>query len=70
MNEELVTKLENPAYELGEAEELMHLAAQEIRRLNDRIIYLTECIHKLRDENDRLALDLGIRNDPQLGNRY
>ena len=66
MNTELVQRLANPVYEIEEAQELMRLAGLEIVRLNERLTYLNECIHKLRDENDRLALDLGLQNYPQL----
>jgi len=70
MNTELVQRLANPVYEIEEAQELMRLAGLEIVRLNERLTYLNECIHKLRDENDRLALDLGIKDNPQLRNRH
>ena len=66
MNTELIQRLANPVYEIEEAQELMRLAGLEIVRLNERLTYLNECIHKLRDENDRLALDLGLQNYPQL----
>jgi len=61
MNEELVQRLANPVYDVEEAQELMHLAGLEIVRLNQRLVYLNECILKLRDENDKLSLDLGLR---------
>jgi hypothetical protein len=61
MNEELVQRLANPVYDVEEAQELMHLAGLEIIRLNQRLVYLNECILKLRDENDKLSLDLGLR---------
>jgi len=70
MNTELIQRLANPVYEIEEAQELMRLAGLEIVRLNERLTYLNECIHKLRDENDRLALDLGIKDNPQLRNRH
>ena len=66
MNTELIQRLANPVYEIEEAQELMRLAGLEIIRLNERLTYLNDCIHKLRDENDRLALDLGLQNYPQL----
>ena len=65
MNTELVQKLANPVYDTEEAQELMRLAGLEIVRLNERITYLNDCIHKLRDENDRLALDLGLMDRRQ-----
>ena len=61
MNEELIQRLANPVYDVEEAQELMHLAGLEIIRLNQRLIYLNECILKLRDENDKLSLDLGLK---------
>jgi len=61
MNEELVQRLANPVYDLDEAQELMRIAGLEIIRLYERITYLNDCIVKLRDENDRLSLDLGLK---------
>jgi predicted nuclease with TOPRIM domain len=61
MNTELIQRLANPVYEIEEAQELMRLAGLEIVRLNERLAYLNDCIHKLRDENDRLAIDLGFK---------
>jgi len=61
MNEELIQRLANPVYDVEEAQELMHLAGLEIIRLNQRLVYLNECIVKLRDENDKLSLDLGLK---------
>lgn len=61
MNEELVQRLANPVYDLDEAQELMRIAGLEIIRLNQRMTYLNDCIVKLRDENDRLSLDLGLK---------
>lgn len=62
MNTDLLQRLANPVYEIEEAQELMKVAGLEIVRLNERIAYLNDCIHKLRDENDRLTLDLGFRD--------
>ena len=62
MNTDLLQRLANPIYDTEEAQELMRVAGLEIVRLEERIAYLNECIHKLRDENDRLALDLGLRD--------
>lgn len=62
MNTDLLQKLANPVYEIEEAQELMRVAGLEIVRLNERIAYLNDCIRKLRDENDRLTIDLGFRD--------
>ena len=70
MNTDLLQRLANPIYDTEEAQELMRVAGLEIVRLEGRITYLNECIHKLRDENDRLALDLGIKNNPQFGQTH
>jgi len=70
MNTDLLQRLANPVYDIEEAQELMRIAGLEIVRLSERIAYLNDCIYKLRDENDRLALDLGIRDKPQLSNRH
>ena len=70
MNTDLLQRLANPIYGTEEAQELMRVAGLEIVRLEERITYLIECIHRLRDENDRLALDLGIKNNPQFGQTH
>ena len=70
MNTDLLQRLANPIYDTEEAQELMRVAGLEIVRLEERIAYLNECIHKLRDENDRLALDLGIKDNPQFGKTH
>lgn len=62
MNTDLLQKLANPVYEIDEAQELMRQAGVEIVRLNESIRGLNEHIHKLKDENDKLALDLGLRD--------
>lgn len=62
MNTDLLQRLANPVYEIEEAQELMKVAGLEIVRLNERLEYLNDCIHKLRDENDRLTLDLGFKD--------
>lgn len=62
MNTDLLQRLANPVYEIEEAQELMKVAGLEIVRLNERIAYLNDCIHKLRNENDRLTLDLGFKD--------
>lgn len=61
MNEDLIQRLANPVYDLDEAQEIMRVAGLEIIRLHERLTYLNDCIVKLRDENDRLSLDLGLK---------
>lgn len=67
MNTDLLQRLANSVYDTEEAQELMKQAGLEIVRLEERIAALNGYIHKLKDENDRLALDLGIKNNPQFG---
>jgi len=67
MNTDLLQKLANPVYELAEAEELMKQAGLEIIRLNEHIAGLQKYIDRLKDENDRLALDLGLKDRTQFG---
>jgi len=66
MNTDLLQKLVNPIYEVEEAQELMKQAGLEIVRLSEQIASLQQYVHKLKDENERLALDLGLRDYPQL----
>ena len=61
MNTELLQKLANPIYEVEEAQELMKQASLEIVRLSEQITHLQQYAHKLADENDRLSLDLGLK---------
>ena len=70
MNTDLLQKLANPVYDTDEAERLMKQAGLEIVRLHEHIAGLQKYVEKLKDENERLALDLGIRDNPQLGNRH
>jgi len=42
----------------------------EIERLKKEIEYLRQAYHRVKDENERLALDLGIKNNPQFGKPY
>lgn len=65
MNTDLLQKLANPVYELGEAEELMKQAGLEIVRLHEHISGLQKYVNKLKDENERLALDLGLKDHTQ-----
>lgn len=66
MNTDLLQKLVNPVYELEEAQALMKQAGAEIVRLNEFITGLHEYVHKLKDENERLALDLGLKDQGYL----
>ena len=62
MNTDLLQKLANPVYDTDEAEQLMKQAGIEIVRLEEKIAGLNDYIHKLKDQNERLALDLGLKN--------
>ena len=62
MNIDLLQKLANPVYEIEEAQELMKEAGLEIIRLHEQIAHLQQYAHKLKDENERLALDLGFKD--------
>ena len=66
MNTDLLQKLANPVYEIEEAQELMKEAGLEIVRLHEHLANLQQYVHKLKDENERLALDLGLKDYPQL----
>lgn len=61
MNTDLLQKLANPVYEIEEAQELMKQAGLEIVRLSEQITSLQQYVHKLKDENERLSLDLGFK---------
>lgn len=39
----------------------------EVDRLKKEVEYWKSTCHRLQDENDKLALDLGLRDYPQLG---
>ena len=69
MNTDLLQKLANPVYDTDEAEQLMKQAGIEIVRLHEQIAGLNQHVHRLQDLNERLALDLGIRDNPQLSIR-
>jgi predicted nuclease with TOPRIM domain len=62
MNTDLLQKLANPVYDTDEAEQLMKQAGIEIVRLEEKIAGLNDYIHKLKDQNERLALDLGLKD--------
>ena len=61
MNTDLLQKLANPVYEVEEAQELMKQAGLEIVRLSEQVAHLQQYVHKLKDENERLSLDLGFK---------
>jgi hypothetical protein len=42
----------------------------EIERLKKEVEYLRQAYYRVKDENERLALDLGIRDNPQFGKPY
>jgi len=65
MNTDLLRKLANPVYDTDEAEELMKQAGLEIVRLHEHISGLQKYIDRLKDENERLALDLGFKDRTQ-----
>ena len=62
MNTDLLQKLANPVYDTDEAEQLMKQAGIEIVRLEEKTAGLNDYIHKLKDQNERLALDLGLKD--------
>lgn len=62
MNEELLQKLASPVYEIEEAQDLMRQAGAEIVRLNKYVAGLHKHIYDLKDQNDRLCLDLGLKD--------
>ena len=42
----------------------------EIERLKKEVEHWKQAYHRVKDENERLALDLGIRDNPQFGKPY
>jgi hypothetical protein len=42
----------------------------EIERLHKEIERLRQAYHRVKDENERLALDLGIKDNPQFGKPF
>lgn len=42
----------------------------EIERLKKEVEHLRQAYHRVKDENERLSLDLGIKNNPQFGKPY
>ena len=62
MNTDLLQKLANPVYDTDEAQQLMKQAGLEIVRLHEQISSMQTYINKLKDRNDRLCLDLGLKD--------
>ena len=59
--------------ELGYTDSLYAIPVEykaEIERLHREIENLRQAYHRVKDENERLALDLGIKNNPQFGKPY
>ena len=42
----------------------------EIERLKKEVEHLRQAYHRVKDENERLSLDLGIKDNPQFGKPY
>jgi predicted nucleic acid-binding Zn-ribbon protein len=42
----------------------------EIERLKKEVEHLRQAYHRVKDENERLALDLGIKDNPQFGKPF
>ena len=42
----------------------------EIERLYKEVEHLRQAYHRVKDENERLSLDLGIKDNPQFGKPY
>jgi cell shape-determining protein MreC len=42
----------------------------EIEHLKKEVEHWKQAYHRVKDENERLALDLGIRDNPQFGKPY
>lgn len=64
MNQDLINALANPAFDVEEAEQIMHLAGKEILRLEQKIKELNQYNQALRNEIEKLALDLAFKNYP------
>ena len=59
--------------ELGYTDALYTIPVEykaEIERLHREIENLRQAYHRVKDENERLALDLGIKDNPQFGKPY
>jgi molybdenum cofactor biosynthesis enzyme MoaA len=53
-----------------EREACAKLVEAEIERLKKEVEHWKQAYHRVKDENERLALDLGIRDNPQFGKPY
>jgi len=42
----------------------------EIERLKKEVEHWKQAYHRVKDENERLSLDLGIKDNPQFGKPY
>ena len=62
MNQDLLNALANPSFDIDEAEQIMHRAGQELMRLERRVQELTDYNHRLKEEVERLSLDLGLKD--------
>lgn len=62
MNTRLLERLAAPIFDEEEASNTMRDAGMEIVRLQRRIDELTEYNHQLKDQIERLALDLGLKD--------
>lgn len=68
MNTRLLERLASPVFDEEEAWRTMRDAGVEIVRLEKRIDELTQYNHQLKDQVERLALDLGLKEHIKLGN--
>lgn len=60
--DELIFNLLNPSTEAGENHQTMYHAATLIKLMQDRIGHLSDTNTELRDQVERLSLDLGFKN--------
>ena len=59
--------------ELGYTDSLYTIPVEykaEIERLHREIENLRQAYHRVKDENERLSLDLGIKDNPQFGKPF
>ena len=60
--QELIHRLHQTSEDFNENQEIMSLAANALYQMQMRINSLTDMAHRLQDENDKLALDLGLKD--------